>query len=144
MIASPKHRKATKPDKTSSKASAPDSAAAMTVELPIGTIDARPYNPRTDFDQEELERLASSLKTHGLLQPIVVRVSESGSYELIAGGRRLRAAELAGWKTIPATAPRSPCGCWPKSNRVPASRSSCAPSMNWLRHSGRGAWRRER
>lgn len=65
-------------------------------------IIANPYQPRTVFAEDELEGLAQSIKEHGVLQPIVVRRKGDGVYELIAGERRLRAANLAGLSTIPA------------------------------------------
>jgi len=70
--------------------------------LPIQTIDPHPFNPRTEFDAAELDRLAESLRTHRLLQPVLVREAPDGRYQLIAGERRLRAAEKAGWKNVPA------------------------------------------
>jgi len=72
------------------------------LELPIDSIAPNPAQPRTVFDQEALDELVFSIKTIGLLQPIVVRKSKTGSYELIAGERRLRASKLAGIKNIPA------------------------------------------
>lgn len=65
-------------------------------------IIANRYQPRTVFAEDELEGLAQSIKEHGVLQPIVVRRKGDGVYELIAGERRLRAANLAGLSTIPA------------------------------------------
>jgi ParB family transcriptional regulator, chromosome partitioning protein len=70
--------------------------------LPIESIQHNPYQPRQDFDAEELKRLAESITAHGLLQPVVVRPWEGG-YQLIAGERRLRAARLAGWSEVPVT-----------------------------------------
>ena len=64
-------------------------------------IDANPYQPRRQFDEAEIEALADSLRSHGLLQPLVVRAS-AGRFQLIAGERRLRAARLAGWSEVPA------------------------------------------
>jgi ParB family chromosome partitioning protein len=72
------------------------------LEIPIDSITPNPAQPRTVFDEEALDELVFSIKTIGLLQPIVVRVSQSGSYELVAGERRLRASKLAGVKNIPA------------------------------------------
>ncbi len=72
------------------------------LELPIDSIASNPAQPRTVFDQEALDELVFSIKTIGLLQPIVVRKSKTGSYELVAGERRLRASKLAGVKNIPA------------------------------------------
>jgi len=89
---------------------APAAAAASTaapadrpLELPILDIERSPYQPRRDFKDEELKELAESLKNNGLVQPPTVRRNAKGRYELIAGERRLRAAQLAGWKKIRVT-----------------------------------------
>lgn len=71
-------------------------------QLAIERIARNPHQPRGQFDEEQLAELASSIEVHGVLQPIVVRASVDGSYELIAGERRLRASQLAGRATIPA------------------------------------------
>ncbi|TAJ98205.1 MAG: ParB/RepB/Spo0J family partition protein [Candidatus Manganitrophaceae bacterium] len=71
-------------------------------EIEIGKIIPNRYQPRQHFDPEALASLAASLKSHGLIQPITVRKEESGQYELIAGERRWRAAQLAGFAAIPA------------------------------------------
>ncbi len=63
---------------------------------------ASPFQPRREFAAAELETLAASLSRHGLLQPIVVRPLAGGGYELVAGERRWRAAQRAGWQEIPA------------------------------------------
>ena len=86
-----------------------DQAGGTTIEaaqpgplkLSLDSIQHNPLQPRQEFDAEELQRLADSITAHGLLQPIVVRPWE-GSYQLIAGERRLRAARLAGWSEVPA------------------------------------------
>lgn len=70
------------------------------IDLPVAEIRSNPHQPRRDFDEDALKDLAASLKTNGVIQPIVVRMS-GGGYELIAGERRLRAAKLAGFATIP-------------------------------------------
>jgi ParB family chromosome partitioning protein len=70
-------------------------------ELPLSKIRPNPYQPRKHFDSESLAELAESIKTHGLLQPIVVKEDLDG-YILIAGERRLRASKLAKLKTIKA------------------------------------------
>ncbi|MEW5832483.1 MAG: ParB/RepB/Spo0J family partition protein [Campylobacterota bacterium] len=70
-------------------------------ELPIVKIRPNPYQPRKHFDAESLSELSESIKTHGLLQPIVVKEDLDG-YVLIAGERRLRASKLAKTKTIKA------------------------------------------
>ena len=73
------------------------------VELPLATIKPNPYQPRRDLDPVALEELKASIKQAGLLQPVVVRpLPENGGYELIAGERRLRAAQSLGWEKIPA------------------------------------------
>ena len=80
-------------------ASAPDPKA--TSELPIERIRPNPEQPRRRFDPAELERLADSIRLHGVLQPVVVRAVDDG-YELVVGERRWRAAQAAGRTTIPA------------------------------------------
>jgi ParB family chromosome partitioning protein len=70
-------------------------------EIPIDDIRTNPYQPRKTFDQEALEELASSIKSYGVFQPIIVKKSIKG-YDLVAGERRLRASKLAGLTTIPA------------------------------------------
>jgi ParB family chromosome partitioning protein len=70
-------------------------------EIPIALIGRNPYQPRQRIDEEELRELARSIAEHGLLQPIVVTETLDG-YQLIAGERRLKAAELAGLERIAA------------------------------------------
>jgi ParB family chromosome partitioning protein len=71
------------------------------ITVPIDKIRANRYQPRKNFDKEKLAELASSIKEHGLAQPIIVsHDSDNGGYELIAGERRLRACELAGLKEV--------------------------------------------
>lgn len=70
-------------------------------EIPVAKVRPNPYQPRKHFDAESLSELAESIKTHGLLQPIVVKEDLDG-YILIAGERRLRASKLAKNKTIKA------------------------------------------
>src|ERR1700752_1085824 len=74
---------------------------AELLHLPVAQIHPNPYQPRQHFDPERLQELASSLQTQGLLQPIVVRRHRDG-FELIVGERRWRAAQMAGFETIPA------------------------------------------
>jgi len=69
-------------------------------EIDINMIVAREDQPRKKFDQESLKELAKSLEEHGILQPVLVREKE-GRYELVAGERRWRAAQMAGLQTIP-------------------------------------------
>jgi len=81
------------------RGSAPE---ASTQAVPIDRVRRNPHQPRADFDDEQLAELTASVVTHGVLQPIVVRGSADGGYELIAGERRLRAARAAGLAEIPA------------------------------------------
>jgi ParB family chromosome partitioning protein len=69
-------------------------------QLPVDQIETNPFQPRRDFDPDDLAALKRSLSTYGLLQPVVVRSTGAG-YQLIAGERRLRAARAVGWKEIP-------------------------------------------
>lgn len=71
--------------------------------VPIRSISANPFQPRSDFDPETLQELATSLKNHGMLEPLLVRAdpSKQTSYQLIAGERRLRAAKAAGLEQVP-------------------------------------------
>jgi ParB family chromosome partitioning protein len=71
-------------------------------QVPLGRIEANPEQPRLTFDEATLAELASSVKEHGVLQPVLIRPRGEGSYQLIAGERRWRAAKLAGLETIPA------------------------------------------
>lgn len=75
--------------------------AKSTATVPLRLIDPNPYQPRRQFDQETLEELAQSIRLHGILQPIIVR-QKGRRYQLLAGERRCRAAELAGLVEIPA------------------------------------------
>lgn len=71
-------------------------------ELPLELIAPNPRQPRRRFDEDSLQGLAASVGERGVLQPVLVRPKPGGSYELVAGERRLRAARLAGLQTIPA------------------------------------------
>ena len=71
-------------------------------ELPVDLIAPNPHQPRRSFDEDALVALADSLKERGVLQPVLVRPVPGGTYELIAGERRWRAAQLAGLDTVPA------------------------------------------
>jgi ParB family chromosome partitioning protein len=70
--------------------------------LPLEQIEANPFQPRTDFDQEALNELAESIRVHGLIQPVTVRRLNDRSYQLISGERRFRACQMAGLAEIPA------------------------------------------
>jgi ParB family chromosome partitioning protein len=74
---------------------------AGAAEIPLHQIKPNPYQPRRSFNESELAALAESIRSHGVLQPIVVEEGANG-YTLIAGERRLRASKLAGRTTIPA------------------------------------------
>ena len=69
-------------------------------ELSIDQIEANPYQPRTVWDDQQLDELAQSIKENGIIQPIIVRKNTDG-YEIIAGERRYRAACLAGLDKVP-------------------------------------------
>lgn len=71
-------------------------------ELPVELIEANPTQPRRAFDEQSLLALSESIRSRGVLQPVLVRPLVGGRYELIAGERRWRAARLAGRETIPA------------------------------------------
>ena len=71
-------------------------------ELPVELIAPSPTQPRRRFDQEALQALAGSLGERGVLQPVLVRPKADGTYELVAGERRWRAAQIAGLEAIPA------------------------------------------
>ena len=71
-------------------------------EILIKNISVNPFQPRTSFDEESLNELVMSVEEHGIIQPITVRRTEDNHYQLITGERRIRAAERAGLKRIPA------------------------------------------
>ena len=71
-------------------------------EVPVDLVRPNPRQPRRDFDESALGDLAESIRSRGVLQPLVVRPLAGGEYELVAGERRLRAAGIAGLETVPA------------------------------------------
>jgi ParB family transcriptional regulator, chromosome partitioning protein len=77
-------------------------------ELPVGSIEPNPDQPRSSFDRETLDHLAGSIAAAGLLQPLIVRPLGDGRYELVAGERRWRAAQQAGLQRVPAVVRSSP------------------------------------
>lgn len=93
------------PPKIDKKIFSKDSAVIgeeeMIIQVPIGKIKANPHQPRSDFDHEGLEELTRSIKEHGILQPLILTLTDKG-YEIITGERRLRAAKILDLKTIPA------------------------------------------
>lgn len=78
------------------------SSAGELRELPVSLIKPNPSQPRTNFDQEALDALAASIEASGVVQPLLVRPLPDGSYELVAGERRWRAAQQAGIEKVPA------------------------------------------
>ena len=70
--------------------------------LPIHKVEPNRNQPRQDFDEEELDALAESIRVHGVIQPLTVRELPSGYYQIIAGERRWRASRIAGLREIPA------------------------------------------
>jgi len=88
----------------------PRAATTEVPEIPLERIARNPHQPRNRFDEAETAELAASITLHGVLQPIVVRASADGGYELIAGERRLRAARMAGLTHIPAVIRESAAG----------------------------------
>ncbi len=73
-----------------------------TLEVELSRIVENPFQPRTEFDSAAIDELAASIRNHGVLQPVVVRATAEGSYQLIAGERRLRASRKLGLEAIPA------------------------------------------
>lgn len=78
-----------------------NSSSSQQSFIALSEIRANPYQPRKVFEQEALEELASSIKTHGIFQPVILKKSIKG-YEIVAGERRCRAAKLAKLKEVPA------------------------------------------
>ena len=72
----------------------------MVIQVPVEKIKANPHQPRSDFDHEGLENLTNSIKEHGILQPLILTLTDDG-YQIIAGERRLRAAKILEFKTVP-------------------------------------------
>lgn len=70
--------------------------------LPISNIEANPFNPRTHFEEDALAELASSIKEHGIIQPLTVRKLGRNKYQLISGERRFKASQMAGLDEVPA------------------------------------------
>ncbi|MEO1087008.1 MAG: ParB/RepB/Spo0J family partition protein [Acidobacteriota bacterium] len=79
----------------------PEAEKSAIQELPVGQLEPNRYQPRTEFDETGLDDLAASIKTQGVVQPIVVTAGEEGRYTIIAGERRWRASQRAGLKVVP-------------------------------------------
>ena len=86
---------------SSSKASKKVESEEASLNIDISLISVSPYQPRTNFDEDNLKSLIESIREQGIIQPILIRKLTKNKYELIAGERRLRAAKILGHKTIP-------------------------------------------
>ena len=86
---------------SSSKASKKVESEGVSLNIDISLISVSPYQPRTNFDEDNLKSLIESIREQGIIQPILIRKLTKNKYELIAGERRLRAAKILGHKTIP-------------------------------------------
>lgn len=76
-------------------------AEARIWQIPVDKLSSGEFQPRTEFDKEKINELAASIKVHGILQPIVARKIGTNSYEIVAGERRWRAAQVAGLHQVP-------------------------------------------
>lgn len=79
-----------------------DKVIGNVVELELSAIEVNPFQPRTNFNDESLQELASSIRELGIIQPITVRKLDFNKYQLVSGERRFRASKLVGLETIPA------------------------------------------
>ncbi len=77
-------------------------ATGSVTQIPLDQIEANPFQPRTEFDEEALTELAESIQIQGIIQPITVRRMSNDRYQIISGERRYKACRLAGLSTIPA------------------------------------------
>jgi ParB family chromosome partitioning protein len=80
---------------------AAEASASNLIDVPVHRIVPSPFQPRRHFDPERLRELADAIRAQGVIEPLLVRTTQNGSYELIAGERRLRAAKEAGLETVP-------------------------------------------
>ncbi len=78
------------------------SPAVTNWKIPVGQIEANPWQPRTHFEETSLKELAESIRIHGVIQPLTVRKLTNGQYQLVSGERRLRASKLVGLTDVPA------------------------------------------
>ncbi len=88
--------------RAASAAPSVDSETGKPREIPVGEIDRNPFQTRTNFPDDKLEELATSIKANGVVQPILVRRQANGRFQLIAGERRWLASQRAGKTTVPA------------------------------------------
>jgi ParB family chromosome partitioning protein len=79
-----------------------DKVVGNIIELDIDAIEINPFQPRTNFNEESLKELSTSIRELGVIQPITVRKTDYNKYQLISGERRLRASKMAGLSTVPA------------------------------------------
>jgi len=77
-------------------------SSASIIEVDVADIEANPWQPRTTFDEEKLSELAKSIKEIGIIQPLTLRKTKHGKYQIIAGERRFRASKIAGLDKVPA------------------------------------------
>ena len=89
-------------DITSSKFENEGKVVGAVSTIEISSIEVNPFQPRTHFDEEALNELATSIKEHGIIQPVTVRKLGYDKYQLISGERRFRASQIAGLQSIPA------------------------------------------
>jgi len=89
-------------DITSNKFENEGKVVGAVSNIEISAIEVNPFQPRTHFDEQALNELATSIKEHGIIQPVTVRKLGYDKYQLISGERRFRASQIAGLKTIPA------------------------------------------
>ncbi|AEJ20884.1 ParB/RepB/Spo0J family partition protein [Gracilinema caldarium] len=87
---------------TSADETRPENAPQGEVRIPLEKLKANPNQPRKVFDEESLQELAASIREHGIIQPIIVEETPDGTYIIVAGERRSRAARLAGLREVPA------------------------------------------
>lgn len=85
-----------------SKNSSSEALVGSIATLPVDSIEANPFNPRTNFEKDALNDLSQSIAIHGIIQPLTVRKLGRDKYQLISGERRFRASQLAGLKEVPA------------------------------------------
>ena len=79
-----------------------DQVIGQVINLPLDRIQVNPFQPRTHFDEVQLQELAQSIKELGVIQPITVRKTDFNTFQLVSGERRYRACRLAGVPSIPA------------------------------------------